>query len=196
VLLIVALIDSINHMGYFILSGSFLESLGVRPEWIMPIMGISQLSEIFVTFALGAILMRLGWKMTLLTGIFAHGLRFMAYALMAQSLPMIVGVQLLHGVCYACFFATLYIFVDVVYPKEVSASAQGVFNFVILGVGDLLAKWLYIPAKAALTTDGVTHYSTLFLLPMTLSFVGILILVLFFKAPNEVRDTRHLEVAA
>ncbi|MEI6712860.1 MAG: MFS transporter [Verrucomicrobiota bacterium] len=196
VLLIVALIDSINHMGYFILSGSFLESLGVKPELIMPIMGLSQLSEIFVTFALGYILTRLGWKMTLLTGIFAHALRFMAYALMAESLPVIIGVQLLHGVCYACFFATLYIFVDVVYPKEVSASAQGIFNFVILGLGDLFAKWLYIPAKAAMTTDGVTHYSTLFLLPMALSFVGILILGLFFTPPNELKDTSQLEVAA
>jgi hypothetical protein len=195
VLLIVALIDSINHMGYFILSGSFLESLGVKPELIMPIMGLSQLSEIFVTFALGYILTRLGWKLTLLTGIFAHALRFMAYALMAKSLPVIIGVQLLHGVCYACFFATLYIFVDVIYPKEVSASAQGIFNFVILGLGDLFAKWLYIPAKAAMTADGIVNYSTLFLLPMGLSFVGILILGLFFTPPNAVRDTSLLEVA-
>lgn len=195
VLLFVALLDSINHMGYFILSGSFLESLGVKTELIMPIMGLSQLSEIFITFGLGFILTRLGWKTTMTVGILAHALRFMAYALLSDSLTAIVGVQLLHGVCYACFFATLYIFVDTIYPKDVSSSAQGLFNFIILGLGDLLAKWIYIPAKAAFTEDGVTNYSSLFLLPMGLSFLAALILFTFFSPPEEVRDTSRMEVA-
>lgn len=194
VLLFVALIDATNHMGYFILSGSFLSSLGVKTEWIMPIMGISQFSEIFVTFLLGVILVRLGWKTTMVVGILAHAARFGAYSFLADYLPVIVAVQLLHGVCYACFFATLYIFIDKAYPRDVQASAQGVFNFIILGLGDLCAKWIFIPAKAGLTTDGVTDYHTLFLIPAGLSLFAAILLALAFRPPPELRKVGEIPV--
>ncbi len=187
VLLIVALIDSTNHMGYFVLSGGFLGDLGLPTEWIMPVMGISQFSEIFVTFGLGFILVRLGWKKTLIVGILAHAVRFAVYAFCSDYLGAIIGVQLLHGVCYACFFATLYIFIDQVYPKTVQASAQGIFNFIILGLGDLCAKWIFIPAKDALTEDGVTNYERLFLLPAGLSLAAAVILLIFFHTPSSVK---------
>jgi MFS family permease len=192
VLLLVALIDATNHMGYFILSGSFLASLGVKTEWIMPIMGISQFSEIFVTFLLGLILVRLGWKATMVLGILAHAARFAAYSFLADYLPMIVAVQVLHGVCYACFFATLYIFIDKAYPRDVQASAQGVFNFVILGLGDLLAKWIFIPAKAAFTTEGVTNYHSLFLLPAGMALCAATLLAIAFRPPAELRKVGEI----
>lgn len=193
VLLIVALIDSTNHMGYFVLSGGFLGDLGLPTEWIMPVMGISQFSEIFVTFALGFILIRLGWKKTLIVGILAHAARFAAYAFLSDYLPAIIGVQLLHGVCYACFFATLYIFIDSVYPKTIQASAQGLFNFIILGLGDLCAKWLFIPAKDALTTEAGTDYTKLFLLPTGLSLLAVIILAMFFRPPADVHEPDEVQ---
>ena len=48
-------------------------------------------------------------------------------------------MQVLHGICYAFFFATVYIFVDAYFPKDARASAQGLFNVMILGIG--AAAW-------------------------------------------------------
>jgi len=42
---------------------------------------------------------------------------------MPQNQTMIILVQVLHGICYAFFFATLYIFIDAAFPKEVRSSA-------------------------------------------------------------------------
>ena len=36
-----------------------------------------------------------------------------------------ITVNILHGICYAFFFATVYIFVDEFFPKDVRSSAQG-----------------------------------------------------------------------
>ena len=47
---------------------------------------------------------------------------------------------MLHGICYAFFFATVYIFVDEFFPKDARASAQGLFNLMILGFGPLVAN--------------------------------------------------------
>ena len=48
--------------------------------------------------------------------------------------------NVLHGICYAFFFATVYIFVDEFFPKDARASAQGLFNVMILGFGPLVAN--------------------------------------------------------
>ena len=34
-------------------------------------------------------------------------------------------INVLHGICYAFFFATVYIFVDEFFPTDVRSSAQG-----------------------------------------------------------------------
>jgi hypothetical protein len=46
----------------------------------------------------------------------------------------------LHGICYAFFFAAVYIFVDEYFPKDVRSSAQGLFNVMILGLGVIAAN--------------------------------------------------------
>jgi len=50
--------------------------------------------------------------------------RFAIYS-WAPTPGAVITVQLLHGICYAFFFATVYIFVDEYFPKDVRSSAQG-----------------------------------------------------------------------
>ncbi len=100
---------------------------------------------------LGLVLTRLGWKTTMILGILGHAARFAVFAFMPENQPVIIVVQVLHGICYAFFFATVYIFIDAAFPKDVRSSAQGLFNLLVLGLGDLAAKWLFIPLQGKLT---------------------------------------------
>src|SRR4029078_5473034 len=106
---------------------------------------------------LGLVLVRLGWKTTMILGILGHAARFAVFVYLPQSQLVIILVQVLHGICYAFFFATLYIFIDAAFPKDVRASAQGLFNLLILGLGDLAAKWVFVPLmntwKVTVATD-------------------------------------------
>lgn len=133
---------------------------------------------------LGWFLKRLGWKKTMIIGICGHAARFAVFAFFPTDHGIIIAVQLLHGICYAFFFATVYIFIDAVFPKDVRASAQGLFNLLILGLGDLSAKWLFIPLQSALTHDGETDYRTLFLIPTGMALVAIIILATLFDPPK------------
>lgn len=81
-------------------------------------------------FILGPVLKRLGWRRTMIIGILGHSVRFSVYAFFPNP-AAIVLVQSLHGICYGFFFATVYIFVDECFPKDVRACAQGLFNAVI-----------------------------------------------------------------
>jgi MFS family permease len=151
----------------------------------MPIMSIGQVFEIITMAVLGMALKKLGWKVTMILGILGHAVRFGIFAFFPKAAVLIIVVQCLHGICYAFFFATVYIFIDAVFPKDVRTSAQGLFNLLILGLGDLAAKWVFIPLRTKLTHDGVVDYQTLFLVPTLLSIAAAVILALFFRPPGE-----------
>jgi len=187
VLFIVTFIDSTIHNGYFLMAGGFLGSktVGIAPEWIMPVMSIGQIAEIATMAILGWFLSKMGWKTTMILGILGHAARFAVFAFMPQNQTMIILVQVLHGICYAFFFATLYIFIDAAFPKDVRSSAQGLFNLLVLGLGDLAAKWFFIPLQGKLTVDGVVNYRELFLWPTGLSLAAAVLLLVAFYPPKE-----------
>lgn len=188
VLFIVTFIDATIHNGYFLLAGNFLGSnvVGIEQKWIMPVMSIGQIAEILTMAVLGWFLSRLGWKTTMILGILGHAARFAVFAFMPENQTMIVAVQVLHGVCYAFFFATLYIFIDAAFPKDSRSSAQGLFNLLVLGLGDLAAKWFFIPLQGRLTSeDGVVNYKELFLWPTGLSLAAAVLLLFAFFPPKQ-----------
>jgi MFS family permease len=191
VLWIVTFIDSFVHNCFFNWAGVFLGSdkVGIPGNWIMPVMSIGQVAEILTMFILGATLKRLGWRATMIFGILGHVLRFLVFAYLPQYQWLIVTVNLLHGICYAFFFATVYIFVDAYFPKDARASAQGLFNVMILGVGALVAMFVCPPLiQNVFTKNGVTDFEHLFLVPAAAGAVGVLLLALFFHPPKAVAE--------
>lgn len=191
VLWVVAFMDSFVHNCYFNWTGSFLGAsretggVGIPGNWIMPVMSVGQVAEILTMFILGATLKALGWRWTMIVGVLGHALRFLVYAFMPESAAMIVAVQILHGICYAFFFATVYIFVDKYFPKDVRSSAQGLFNVMILGVGALVANSIcpYL-IQEMYTKNGLTDFKGLFLLPAGCAFAAACLLLFAFWPPK------------
>lgn len=191
VLWIVTLVDAFVHNSYFSWTGVFLGAsretggVGIPGNWIMPVMSVGQVAEILTMLILGAVLKRFGWRATMIFGILGHAARFAVYAFFPQHQAMIILVQILHGICYAFFFATVYIFVDAYFPKDARASAQGLFNVMILGVGALLAYSIcpYL-MQTVFTQNGVTNFKGLFLVPMTSAIAAAAALALFFHPPK------------
>ncbi|ATC31651.1 MFS transporter [Caulobacter vibrioides] len=185
VLFIVTFIDSVIHNGYFVMADAFLTNrVGIAGNLSMVVLSLGQVAEIVTMLVLGRVLAKLGWKVTMIVGVLGHAARFAVFAYFADSVPVIVAVQLLHGVCYAFFFATVYIFVDAVFPKDVRSSAQGLFNLLILGVGNVAASFIFPELIGRLTTDGSVDYTTLFLVPTGMALAAVCLLGLFFRPPT------------
>ena len=123
----------------------------------------------------------------MIVGILGYVLRFAIFAWFPEATVFIVLVNLIHGICYAFFFAPVYIFVDAYFPADVRSSAQGLFNVMILGVGALIANsicpWLL---QTVYTVDGVTDFQSMFMIPMTISILAALLLGFGFRPPSEV----------
>jgi hypothetical protein len=185
VLFVVTFIDAAVHQYYFFWTGRYLEKgVGIPGNWVMPVMSIGQIAEILTMAVLGYVLKSLGWKWTMITGVLGHAARFAVFAFLPDPY-LAVAVNVLHGICYAFFFATVYIFVDEFFPKDARSSAQGLFNALILGVGPLATNFAG-PWLGALFTVGEEQFDfrMIFMVPLIAAVVAAGLLLLFFNPPR------------
>src|SRR5687768_10793160 len=99
---------------------------------------------------------------------------------------LVILINVVHGVAYAFFFATVYIFVDEFFPKDARASAQGLFNLMILGFGPLVANVIgpKLMGETFRTATGI-DFRSLFLVPLGMAIAAAIILALFFHPPQK-----------
>jgi MFS family permease len=196
--------DAAVHQCFFSWTARFLETrVGIPANWVMPVMSIGQIAEILTMFVLGACLKTLGWRWTMVIGILGHAARFAVFAFAADYPWLVVSINVLHGICYAFFFATVYIFVDEYFPKDIRSSAQGLFNLMILGFGPLVANlgapWLFdkvFTHHDPATGRDVTDYRSLFLVPLATALVAAIVLALFFRPPATTKARAEAEAGA
>ena len=198
VLWLVTFADAFVHNCYFNWTGVFLGTavekggVGIPGNWIMPVMSVGQIAEILTMLILGVTLKKLGWRTTMIVGILGHAARFAVYALLPEHQGLIVLVQILHGICYAFFFATVYIFVDAYFPADIRSSAQGLFNVMILGIGALVANsicpWmmqaLFTSKPTPEAAEAIVNFRGLFLVPCAIASLAAVVLALFFHPPK------------
>jgi hypothetical protein len=185
VLFLVTFIDAAVHQSFFYWTASFLKNeVRIPANWVPAVMKIGQIAEILTMLVLGYVLKSLGWRATMIFGVLGHAARFAVFAFYPEKDAAIL-INILHGICYAFFFATVYIFVDEFFPKDTRSSAQGLFNVLILGVGPFAANLVCGQLGEAYKVGESVNYSAVFQYSMAAALAGALILLLFFHPPKE-----------
>lgn len=139
VLMLVAMPIAAIHTAYYLNIGPFLcDIVGVPLKLVGPTLAIAQVSEVAFLFALGPLLRRFGYTAILATGAIAQALRFAVFALNLPA-PVVILSLTLHGIAFACFFATAILYIEQMFPSEVRHTAQTVFGIVLFGLGPALA---------------------------------------------------------
>ena len=196
ILWIVTFADAAVHQCFFSWAARYLEGrVHIPGNWVLPVMSIGQIAEILTMLILGTCLKALGWRLTMIMGILGHAARFAIFAFAPEITWLVISANILHGICYAFFFATVYIFADEYFPKDIRSSAQGLFNLMILGLGPMVANfggpWLY---DRVFTHNGVTDFQSLFLVPLAVAVGAAVVLALFFWPPAKAKARAEEEV--
>ncbi|MFN2316360.1 MAG: MFS transporter [Gemmatimonadales bacterium] len=181
VLVAVSLPISVIHQIYFLQTGPFFSSLGVLDSQIGPAMTIGQFSEILIMAALGWMLAKLGFRSVITIGAFAYFVRYMIWSMPELPVPVLIGSQFLHGICYACFFAASFIYVDRIAPADIRHSAQTVFGILILGGGPVLGGMLSGYLQALYTVAGVVDYGALWRVVALIGLAAAVVFVALFR---------------
>ena len=149
----------------------------------MPAMSMGQIAEIATMAGLGFFLKRLGWRRIMIFGILGHAVRFAIFAL-GGPLWLVVGSNVVHGFCYAFFFASVYIFVDEYFPRDSRASAQSLFNLLDPRPRPVRRRLLWGKLGDAYTVAGAVDFHKLFLFPAGLAVAAAVLLFVGFH-PKE-----------
>ena len=143
VFIVVSLIALIPFAAYWTFFSLYLANLGVNV--IAGTMHLGQFIEIFVmAFLLPIALKKLGVKWTLVLGIAALALRYVAFLFGNGDELMFlnyIGI-LVHGLIFSFFFVTGYVYADRVAPKELRAQGQALIMLVTFGAGMLIGNYI------------------------------------------------------
>ena len=105
---------------------------------------------------------------------------------------LIVAVQILHGICYAFFFATVYIFRSMhVFSQGCPGERPGRCSIVmVLGIGVLAANSICPHLiQETYNQNGITDFKHLFLLPCYAGLFAMLLLIFAFHPPKDTTAT-------
>jgi len=148
------------------------------------LMAIGQVVEIFVLAAIPVVAKKVSRKSFLAVGIIAYGLRMFLFAYvevipLPEFVTLIAGVAL-HGFCFGCFIFVAFMIVDEETTGDVRASAQSLFNLVIIGIGIIVGSMIAARVAAWATTDKVMDYQKLFSVPMWASLACLVALLVCY----------------
>lgn len=168
---------------YYVLTGPFLvsETIGISAANLSGVMTIAQVAEIFVmAVVLSWFLKRYGMRATLALGVIAWPVRYVIFAI-GTPWWLVVASLTLHGFCYVFFFVAAFIYVDSVAPRDVRASAQSLIAIVTLGIGSFVGSNFAGYIQNRFTSDGVTDWFTVFLVPCAITVLCAVAYLLFFR---------------
>src|SRR5262245_15089620 len=174
-LFVLAIPMSCVHQFYFVHASSYLSrfqseaghDLAERINAVLGVGGgglmtIGQMSEIAVLALVTVLAKKMSRKSLLGLGLAAYAVRMALFAY-TDSLPTALLGVALHGFCFGCFIFVAFMVVDEETPPDVRASAQNLFNLVIIGIGIIVGSWFSLDvvaadAKAAAGSDTSPEY--------------------------------------
>ncbi len=204
-LFLLAVPISCIHQFYFVHTAAFLAEFQTdAADAINRIVGVGggglmtvgQMSEILVLAAIPLVAKRVSRRFLLGTGIIAYALRMFLFAYVDQihettgiaEVAILISGVALHGFCFGCFIFVAFMIVDEETTGDVKASAQSLFNLVIVGIGIIAGSKIATGvANWVMDENGVVDYQELFSIPMWASLACLVILLVFYPGGRQTR---------
>ena len=142
-------------------------------------MTIGQVSEVLFMLLLPVFFKRFGFKMTVLAGMAAWGIRYVLFSIGdggSMAFMVLTGIAL-HGICYDFFFVSGQIYTDSKAGDEHKSSAQGLITLATYGVGMLVGFW--VAGKIADLYAG--QWSVIWIYPAAFAGLVLILFGLFFR---------------
>ena len=183
VLVVITFFVAIVHKFYFVLNSQFLKAVlrsgNVETAWEGSISSLGQIAEIGVMAGLSLLIMRIGFKWTILLGAVAYLVRCLVFAGAYQlggpfvfTMTVICLGQLLHGLCFGCFMAAAFMYFDRTTPSDLRGSVQNLYGTFVIGSGFFAGGFIAGRVAEHFTPDtGAADWSSIWLSAAALAAV-------------------------
>ncbi|MDA0803515.1 MAG: MFS transporter [Planctomycetota bacterium] len=144
------------------------------------LMTIGQMTEIGVLALMPILATRLSRKSLLAIGLAAYAGRMALFAYAPSLAPVLLGVAL-HGLCFGCFIFVAFMIVDEHTTKDIRATAQNLFNLVIVGIGIIVGSYFATGVVGTwASAGGSMDFTKLFSVPMWMALACLAALIAFY----------------
>ena len=176
------ILNTLTHQFYYFGMGPYLSDIGFKDAHIMPSMSLGQTTEIVFIGFVGPMLARFGFKPILILSILANIFRFSAFAVGGPAWLTLLGLSM-HGICYAYFFTSGFIYVNEHADPRARAGAQQIYHLLMGGFGTL-SGFLTAGLTAKLFTDpatGTIAYGAYWMVPLAISVIILAAIAFFWR---------------
>ena len=104
------------------------------------------------------------------------------------EVAILIAGTAMHGFCFGCFIFVAFMIVDEQTTVDVRASAQSLFNLVIVGIGIIVGSYIAGWVADWATTNKVIDYTKLFNVPMWASLACLVILLIGYPGQRKTAD--------
>jgi nucleoside transporter len=192
VFVIASILACIPLTFYYSFTNAYLNEVKVQNA--ANIMTLGQMSELVMLLLMPFLFRFISIRGILILGLGAWALRYalLAYGDAGPGMWMFYSAILLHGVCYDFFFVAGQLYTDQEAPPKLRSTAQGFLTFLTYGVGMLIGSLLSGVALDYFTTAGpdgalVKNWPSFWLSSAAMSFVIMLLIILFFKSTKKIQ---------
>lgn len=199
-LFLLAVPVSCIHQFYFVHTATFLGEIQANSKsefmaWLTQVFGaggggvmtIGQIAEVLVLALVPFFAKRVTRKTLLAAGLVAYAARMALFAYCPDSVPLVVLGVALHGMCFGCFIFVSFMVVDEETDIDIRASAQSLYNLVIIGVGTIVGSYIATSVQSWYSSDGTTDYTGLFSVPMYASLACLALLFVGYPKKSPAR---------
>lgn len=196
----IRLLKNKNFLIFFIASIAICIPTGFYYAWANPFlneagmqgaagkMTIGQGFEVVFMLLMPFFFKKLGVKKMLALGMLAWAIRYVFFAFGYEGGPgnslwflLFIGIAI-HGICYDYFFVTGQIYTDNHAGKKFQSAAQGLIALGTYGIGLLIGSLIAGVVYDNYTISADVHdWKSIWLIPAVISFVVMLLFMLFFK---------------
>lgn len=171
---------------YWSYLSQFLQSIGYK--YLTVTMNFGQAAEILVLFFVPMIIKRFGLRLTMIVGLIALFVRYVAfyYGTTSGLDWMLFSGILVHGVIFGFFSVGGQIYIDKVAPPDLKAQAQGFIFLITFGlgilVGNFLSAWLIrLNTVVNELGESLVHWDKIWAVTSISSLLILLFFGLFFR---------------
>lgn len=193
------------HQFYFVRTAGFLGTLQGMNDSAATInkifgvgggglMTIGQMSELVVLALMPFIVKRVPRKLLLCLGLAGYVLRFLIFAYVPHPWAVLPALAL-HGICFGFFFFLAFVIVDEQCTKDVRASAQNLYNLIIVGLGVIVGNIFAGRVDTWATRNGVVDYRIFFSIPMWIAIACLALLIIAYPSRQRREGVADLEAA-
>lgn len=198
-LFLLAVPVSCIHQFYFVHTEGFLHAKLEPPAFFTAIFGvggggfmtIGQMTEVVVIGMIPLVLRKVSKRTVLSIGLLAYATRMALFAYTSDSTIALLAGVALHGLCFGCFIFVCFMIVDEYTTEDVRASAQNLYNLVIVGIGVIVGSKIAGWVADWATIDGELNHTKLFSVPMWTSLACLVLLAAFYPSKARIQEAQE-----